>query len=50
MALHYILAGVLNLAFAAIAWFIPAVRNAETLLPDHEQLKKATGVEKAGTT
>ena len=42
MALHFILAGILYLVVISVAWFIPAVRNVETILPDHEQLEKAS--------
>jgi hypothetical protein len=24
-----------------VAWFLPAVRNVETILPDHDQAEKA---------
>ncbi len=37
MALQYVLSGVCWIAIIAVAAFIPAVRNVESLLPDHEQ-------------
>ncbi len=40
MALHFLLAGVLYLVVIGIAWFIPAVRDVETILPDHDQLER----------
>jgi MFS family permease len=40
MALHFLLAGLLYFVVIGIAWFIPAVRNVETILPDHDQLEK----------
>ena len=40
MALHFLLAAVLYMVVIGIAWFIPAVRNVETILPDHDQLEK----------
>jgi MFS transporter, DHA3 family, macrolide efflux protein len=43
MALHFLLAGLLYFVVIGVAWFIPAVRNVETILPDHDQLEKETG-------
>ena len=40
MALHFLLAGLLYFVVIGIAWFIPAVRNVETILSDHDQLEK----------
>jgi MFS family permease len=37
MALIMVLCGLLCLLVPVIAYFIPAIRNAETILPDHEQ-------------
>ena len=42
MSLQFIVAGVLYLFVIVVAWFIPAIRNVETILPDHDQLAKAT--------
>jgi DHA3 family macrolide efflux protein-like MFS transporter len=41
MSLQYIFSGVAYMAIVLAAWFIPIIRNVETLLPDHDQLKKA---------
>jgi MFS family permease len=41
MALQYVLSGVVWLAIILLACFIPAIRNVEDLLPDHDQLEKA---------
>jgi DHA3 family macrolide efflux protein-like MFS transporter len=41
MSLQYIFSGVAYMAIVLLAWFIPVIRNVETLLPDHDQLKKA---------
>ena len=46
MSLQFIISGLVYLSVIAAAWFIPAIRNVETILPDHDQLKKveeATG-------
>jgi len=49
MALQYVISGLLFFSVALLVWVIPAVRNVETLLPDHDQLKKiAAVVEPAG--
>ncbi len=40
MALQYLLSGVLYLAIIAVVWFIPIIRNTETILPDHDKMKK----------
>jgi hypothetical protein len=40
MGLQFVISGLLFISVACIAWFIPAVRHAETLLPDHDELKK----------
>ncbi len=47
MALQFIFSGVLYLIICSLAWFIPAVRNVETILPDHDDLKKADTVAEA---
>jgi len=41
MSLQFIVSGLLYLSVIAAAWFIPAIRNVETILPDHDQLAKA---------
>lgn len=48
MSLHFLLAGVLYLVVIGIAWFIPAVHNVETILPDHDQLEKVKEKKEAG--
>jgi hypothetical protein len=40
MSLQYLAAGIGYILVVIIAWFIPTVRNVETLLPDHDQLEK----------
>jgi DHA3 family macrolide efflux protein-like MFS transporter len=45
MALHFLLAGLLYFVVIGTARFIPAVRNVETILPDHDQLEKETDQE-----
>lgn len=40
MSLQYIFSGIAYLAIIMIAWNIPLVRNVETVLPDHDQMKK----------
>jgi DHA3 family macrolide efflux protein-like MFS transporter len=40
MSLQFIISGVAYLGIILVAWFLPAVRNVETLLPDHDQMKK----------
>ena len=40
MSLQFIISGLLYLAVVVVAWFIPAVRNVEKILPDHDELKK----------
>jgi hypothetical protein len=40
MALLFIICGVLATLVAVISFFIPAVRNADSVLPDHDQLEK----------
>ena len=37
MGLIMVLCGLLGLLVPVIAYFIPAIRNAETILPDHDQ-------------
>lgn len=37
MGLIMVLCGLLSLLVPTIAYFVPAIRNAETLLPDHDQ-------------
>jgi DHA3 family macrolide efflux protein-like MFS transporter len=41
MSLQFVFSGVAYLAIIAVAWFLPAVRNVETIIPDHDQRKKA---------
>ena len=43
MSLQHVFSGIVYLGVAALAWSLPAVRNVETLLPDHDQLKKIDG-------
>jgi MFS family permease len=45
MSLQYIFSGVAYLSVILVAWFIPAVRNVETDLPDHEEMKEVEGAE-----
>jgi MFS transporter, DHA3 family, macrolide efflux protein len=40
MSLQFIFSGLCYLVVILVAWFIPVVRNAETLLPDHDQMEK----------
>jgi DHA3 family macrolide efflux protein-like MFS transporter len=40
MSLMFIVSGLLYLSVTAAAWFIPVVRNVETILPDHDQIKR----------
>jgi DHA3 family macrolide efflux protein-like MFS transporter len=40
MSLQFIISAVLYIAIIMIAWGIPVIRNVETLLPDHDQMKK----------
>jgi MFS family permease len=44
MALMFIISGLLYLSVTAAAWFIPVVRNVETLLPDHDQLTQQSQI------
>ena len=41
MGIILLFCGVLSALVGAAGYFIPAIHNAETLLPDHDQLKKA---------
>jgi MFS family permease len=41
MSFQFLVAGLLYIGIAIVAWFIPTVRNVETLLPDHDQLERA---------
>jgi hypothetical protein len=41
MSLQYIISGLAYAAITLMGWFIPNIRNVETLLPDHDQLTKA---------
>jgi hypothetical protein len=41
MSLQYVFSGLGYLGVILAACFLPAVRNVETLLPDHDQMKKA---------
>jgi MFS family permease len=43
MSVQFLISGVAYLGIILVAWFLPAVRNVETLLPDHDQMKKADG-------
>jgi MFS family permease len=47
MALQFMLAGLLYLAVVVVACFNPAVRNVETILPDHDKLEKVAAQEAA---
>jgi hypothetical protein len=47
MSLQYVFSGLAYISIILVAWFIPVVRNVETLLPDHDQLKKADEEESA---
>lgn len=40
MSLQYVFSGVAYIAIIMIAWNIPLIRNVETILPDHDQMKK----------
>jgi len=40
MSLQFIVSGLLYLSVIAAAWFIPGIRNVETILPDHDRLEK----------
>jgi len=40
MSVQFIISGLLYISVVAVAWFIPAVRHVETLLPDHDEVKK----------
>jgi DHA3 family macrolide efflux protein-like MFS transporter len=44
MSLQFLISGVAYLGIVLVAWFIPVVRNVETLLPDHDQMKKADAI------
>ena len=41
MALQFVVSGILFIGVAVAAWFIPKVRDVETLMPDHDEHKKA---------
>ena len=41
MSLQFLAAGLGYILVVIIAWFIPTIRNVETLLPDHDQLERA---------
>ena len=41
MSLQFIISGVAYLGIILLAWFLPVIRNVETILPDHDQMKKA---------
>jgi len=43
MSLQFVTAGLIYLVFTVIALSTPAVRDVETILPDHEPLEKADG-------
>jgi MFS transporter, DHA3 family, macrolide efflux protein len=40
MSLQYVFSGLCYIGVILVAWFIPVVRNVETLLPDHDMMKK----------
>ena len=40
MSLQFLASGLGYILIVVIAWFIPRVRNVETLLPDHDQLER----------
>lgn len=42
MSLQYLFSGLGYLAVIAVAWFLPNIRNVETILPDHDQMEKVT--------
>jgi len=44
MSLQFIISGLLYLAVASVALYIPFVRNVETILPDHDQMQKVAPV------
>jgi DHA3 family macrolide efflux protein-like MFS transporter len=49
MSVQFVISGLLYLMVIVVAWFIPAVRNVESILPDHDKLKKVeAAVETAG--
>ncbi|MGD8814277.1 MAG: MFS transporter [Anaerolineales bacterium] len=41
MSLQYLASGLAYISIIIVAWFIPRIRNVETLLPDHDQMEKA---------
>ncbi|MFN2144717.1 MAG: MFS transporter [Anaerolineales bacterium] len=45
MSLQYIFSGLAWIAIIAVAWFIPAIRKVEEVLPDHDQLERAEEAE-----
>jgi MFS family permease len=45
MSLQFLAAGLGYIAVVIVAWYIPSVRNVETLLPDHDQLELAEAEE-----
>jgi DHA3 family macrolide efflux protein-like MFS transporter len=48
MSLQFLVAGALYLVITAIALSTPAVRDVETILPDHERLEKSPEAGEAG--
>ncbi len=40
MSLQFLLSGLAYISIIIVAWFIPTIRNVETLLPDHDQIEK----------
>jgi predicted MFS family arabinose efflux permease len=44
MALQYVISGVCWLVIILIAAFVPSIRNVEDLLPDHDQMERASAV------
>jgi MFS family permease len=43
MSLQYVFSGVAYILIIVVAWFIPRIRNVETDMPDHDQLKEVEG-------
>jgi DHA3 family macrolide efflux protein-like MFS transporter len=44
MALLFVISGLLYLTVTAAAWFLPVIRNVETILPDHDQIEKLAAI------
>jgi hypothetical protein len=47
MALLFIFCGLLSAAVGLIGFFVPVIRNADTLMPDHDTLEKVKEPEPA---